>query len=254
MEFAKQRLANLSTVEEHRGQLYQAPTTSILQTHLHLTTEVFRNPCVEETELTDQTEIVGRWAISEKEHLAYTVYDHPIVMARLEGNDGDIPEMYIPWTAVRSPEASWRRAFVTQPPITSITYSTSNSDPEHHFRNDAGLTLGDFENEKLSLHKFDSEMLDGICEFMPYKGYFQLEALLSRPHKPWTGPRYTVNDEGCVVVNTDVRSWNRPRYGDDEQYEVEEYDAGDDDEADEDYEYNSEDEEDEGDEEDEDEL
>ncbi len=165
-----------------------------------------------------------------------------------------ILEMYIPWTAVRRPEAFWRRALATQPPVKRMTYFTDKR-REHCIRNDAGITLGDLETEHRKLETCDSDMLDGICELVPYKGYFQLEALLAKPHTPWTGPRYTTDEEGHVVVNTDSRLLDRPRYDDDFEKGVkqnmgDEGDADDedyeDDETDEDVEDNNEDEGDEG--------
>jgi hypothetical protein len=141
----------------------------------------------------------GRWATFEEERFQYIVYEHPILREWLGGNEGDIPEIYINWTAVRRPEASWRRALATQPPVKIMTYTDNSSEPTRRFQNDGGVTLQDFESGNLELKTFDSEKLDGVCELLEYEGYYQWEALRSKPHEPWAGPMWSLDDQGNVI-------------------------------------------------------
>ena len=170
-----------------------------LQQHLFFkpistpTLKYFRDPMnLREMDTVGECDITGRWATTEDERLAYTVYGHPI-LEWLKGNDGPVPEDNIKWEAMRRPEASWRRAFATQPPVPILTYATMEwyaSPLEHTFQNDAGVTLGDFDKGGLKLEAFDSEALDCEHQLPVYSDYSEMEAMLSKPCEPWAIPRY----------------------------------------------------------------
>lgn len=78
-------------------------------------------------------DITGRWSTSADDFGIHKIFSHPLLTFMSDWHSWDD----LNWEAIRRPEASWKKALATQPPVSKIAFEWC----EHVAENDAGVTL-----------------------------------------------------------------------------------------------------------------